>query len=188
MHYTLYLSSICFILFLALLYLAFLINQYKHKYDQQSLKLIQTHLNKEFVNRVLDIILNNDISNEDKMLILTSKIKEYFDLDEIIFYHQDNLMNEGDNSTFYGSIIRSYVDDNVNLISNALKTKLLDVRTMEHDNIYFILYIIPIEDNVKVKFIIFAQRNRDQLLNSRDREVLSNPIKNILSAIFRKNV
>ncbi len=187
MDYAIYLSSICFILLLGLLYSVLLLNQYKQKYDRQSSKLIQTYLNKEFITRILNIILNDYTSNEDKISILISKIKEYFDLDEVVLYHPDTPMNQRGNITFHSSIIRSYIDSNISVISNALKTKRIDVRTIQHENIYFILYIIPIESNVKVKFVIFAQSNRDGPLNSSDLEILSNPIRIILSAIFRNN-
>lgn len=188
MNYIIYLSTICFILFLGLVYSVLLLSQYKQRYDKQSSKLIQTYLNKEFITRVLNIILSDDTSNDDKISILVAKIKEYFDLDEVIFYNPDESPIKRGHATLYRATVRAYMDVNDSVISSALKTKYIDVRTMQSENISFVLYIIPIENNARVKFVIFTQSNRDGILNSCDLEMLSNPIRIILSAMFRKNI
>lgn len=188
MNYTIYLSSICFILVVGLVYSILLINQYKQKYDHQSSKLIQTYLNKEFITRVLNIIMNDSTSHSDKILIIMAKIKEYFDLDEIILYNQNSHTEINYSGTFVSNIIRDYIEQNIRSISDSLKNKCIDIRTMNNENTNFSLYIIPIEDNSKVTFVVFAQSNKGGSLNSGDLETLSNPIRIILSAIFSKKI
>ena len=173
---------------MSLAYCIFLINQYKTRYDHQSSKLIQTYLNKEFVTRVLNIMVSSTESRKDKIIMLISKIKDYFDLDEIVFYNTEDYINDIHHGTFYRNIIRQYIDENICSISEALSTNSIDIRKMKYDKIHFMLYIIPIENNSKMKCIVFVQNNQDSILNSRDIDTLSKPIRIILSAIFAKKI
>ncbi len=167
-----------FMFMIILVYCILAIREQKKKYHQQSLCIIQLYLNRELVTKLLKIISTSTISRDDKLVIVLSKIKEYFDLDEII------LFNPNDSTNYYGyGKINETIVNLYNAIFHTLKNNAIDIRKINIEGTECFLYTISVENSMKFKYIIFMQKRLDMVFNKEDIHTLSDSVKVLLSTL-----
>lgn len=172
-----------------LIYFVVLACSYRNKYKQQSARMIQLYLNKQFLGRLLRIAAAKNDVYEDKILDIMSDIKEYFQLDDILLYK--SRVDRGSELPMPGvykqSLITQYVDANIEGIEHSIKMSGISVKEIDEKKLQAILYIVPAHFVDGIKYIIFVHSAEGQL-NMNDIEILCNPIRIILSGMLSRKM
>ncbi len=113
-------------------------------------------------------------------------IKEYFQLDDIIFYNPvSGSKIEALPGVYVRNIIVQYIDKHQEEIFKTLKRKKVIIKNMETDRVTSTLYIIALEDDKSDKLVVFVQYGHDEL-NASDLETLSCSISVVLATMDKK--
>lgn len=159
--------------------------RYKTRFNTQTAKLVQLYLDKQFITRIFRMLA---ISKNDKssFVEIITNIKEYFQLDDIIFYKlltkQDVEISPG---VFKRNIITQYVSDHKTKIMELLEFRKMVIEKFKIGALDAMIYIVALEDNNPETLILFTQYSNDEL-DSSDLETLSNSIRVILSVLNKK--
>ncbi len=157
--------------------------RHRAKVNKQSSLLIQLYLDKQFITRVFRIV-SSHVNKEEASLKIISNIKEYFALDDVIFY--DLAVKQGMEKSpreFESNNITQYVNEHREEILQSLEFNKVVSKKIIIKNIYVMLYIIRLEHDRSNKLVLFVQHS-SQKLNCNDLETLSNAISAALSAII----
>lgn len=169
----------------ALVYCIYALDQLKVKLNLQTAKLVQLYLDKQFITRIFRMLARS--KNEGQAFFdIMSNIKEYFQLDDIIFYNSAfGVKVDVLPGVYKRNMIVQYVDQHQSEILKLLKSKKVVIEKMETDRISSTLYIVALEDDKFDKLVIFVQYGEDGL-NISDLETLSCSISVILATIDKK--
>lgn len=187
MYANLYIASAAIILLGICIYLLISLSKKKAKLTNQTAKLVQLYLDKQFITKILRMLVYSNDNNEMFTQILKN-IKEYFELDDVIFYNlSDKPGIELSPKVFGSNNITQYVNDNQQEIVQSLEFNKVFIKKVTIQNRDLILYIVGLEDespNTLVLFIQYSRYSREEL-NSHDLDTLSNAIRVVLSDISK---
>lgn len=169
----------------ALIYCVYVLNQSKVKLNIQTAKLVQLYLDKQFITRIFRMLARSKDEGQAFFDIMLN-IKEYFQLDDIIFYNPiSGSKIDALPGVYKRNIIIQYIDKRQEEVYRLLKKKKVVIENMDTDRISCMLYIVALEDDAPEKLVIFVQYGQDEL-NSSDLETLSYSISVVLSTMDKK--
>ena len=159
--------------------------KYKSKLNTHTAKLVQLYLDKQFITRILRMLAYSKDDNQS-FFEITSSIKEYFQLDDILFYNLSTKPQiDVSPGVFKRNVITQYVYDHQKEIINSLEFKKMIIEEINIGELEAMLYIIALDDDQPNTIILFVQYDNNKL-DSSDLETLSSAIKVVLSVMNKK--
>lgn len=166
-------------------YCAASIYKYKSKLNTHTAKLVQLYLDKQFITRILRMLAYSKDDNQS-FFEITSNIKEYFQLDDILFHNLSTKPQiDVSPGVFKRNIITQYVNDHQKEIIKSLEFKKMIIEKINISELEATLYIIALDDDQPNMIILFVQYDNNKL-DASDLETLSNAIKVVLSVMNKK--
>lgn len=167
-------------------YYFYAFNRSKAKFNIQTAKLVQLYLEKQFITRIFRMLARS--KNEGQAFFdIVLNIKEYFQLDDIIFYNPLlEFKIDALPGVYKRNVIIQYIDQHKEEIFQLLKRKKVVIEKMETEKLSSILYIITLQDDRLDKLVIFVQHGQDEL-NASDLETLSHSISVVLASMDKKH-
>ena len=162
-----------FVILLQILLFYKVIN-YKKILDNKNIQLIQFHLDTKFICKgLIDSLCISDPVAFCNALI--KKIKEYYNLEDIIII--DSLsMIDGENNTAIRSEILKFIQKNMQQISKNLHDHKLTKVNIDNSRMQYVLYLSRLMGKGEGDGLVICVENSPALLNKNEKTSLENCI------------
>lgn len=164
-----------------LAYLIILVRECKVKLSTQNVQLIQLYLDKKFIDKLLNAVVDVNKGAENVIERMLSDIKEYFHLDDIVIYNPTKIVHEPVPGIYLRTVIAEHIKDNKKEIFEALSSNSIIFEKIENDRIRCAVYIIALPVADKQEVIAFVH-NPDAPLERHEIDTLAKSIRGVLTA------
>lgn len=147
---------------------------YKKVLDNKNVQLIQFHLDTKFLCKgLIDSLSISDSVTFCNALI--KKIKEYYNLEDIIIIDSLSMM-DGENNTAARSEIVNFIQNNIKQITKNLHDHKLTKVSIDNSQMQYVLYLSRLMGKDEGDGLIVCVENTPALLNKNEKTSLENCI------------
>lgn len=161
-------------LILLIILLLYKVIRYKKALDSKNVQLIQFHLDTKFLCKgLIDSLSISDSSIYCNLLI--KRIKEYYNLEDIIIIDSLSMM-AGENNTATRSVIVDFIQKNIKQITKNLHDHRLTKISIDNSQMQYVLYLSRLMEKDEGDGLIVCVEKTPALLNKNEKISLENCI------------
>ena len=180
-----YAQCLYILLLLAILvYLVKLVFTYKSQIHKQHLKLIEYHLDKQLITKLVENVIESDTNSLGEIVTL---IKNYYQLEDLLFYDiaSDAFINLPDASNSI-NLVKAYIQKNRHAILEKAKKCQLIIRKLNNNACN--LYILHSNYHQKLNNDMLVIFVKDKLISLEKHELsmMKTVINDILALLLRR--
>jgi len=147
---------------------------YKKILDKKNIQLIQFHLDTKFICKgLIDSLCISDSAAFCNAL--TKKIKEYYNLEDIIIIDSMSMI-DGENNTALRSEVLNFIQKNIKQITRNLHDHKLTKVSINNAQMQYVLYLSRLMAKDEGDGLIVCVENSPALLNKNEKTSLENCI------------
>lgn len=166
--------SLTLFVILLLILLLYKVVRYKKALDSKNVQLIQFHLDTKFLCKgLIDSLSISDSSIYCNSLI--KRIKEYYNLEDIIIIDSLSMM-AGENNTATRSEIVDFIQKNIQQITKNLHDHRLTKISIDNSQMQYVLYLSRLMEKDEGDGLIVCVEKTPALLNKNEKISLENCI------------
>lgn len=166
--------ALAFFVILLVILLLYKVISYKKALDSKNVQLIQFHLDTKFLCKgLIDSISISDSATFCNLLI--KRIKEYYNLEDIIIIDSLSMM-DGENNTATRSEIVDFIQKNIKEITKNLHDHRLTKISIDNSQMQYVLYLSRLMEKDEGDGLIVCVEKTPALLNKNEKISLENCI------------